>query len=142
MTATESIDSLLAERDAVGVDRFTAPDYRAGRVLHIVLFAFVDGVTDAQRADVIKRFLALAETERSGHPYIRSIEAGVQLSGEAATNGFELGFVVTFDSLGDRNFYVGEPIVTDPSFFDGTHAEFKRFVGPLLRSVQVFDFQP
>jgi hypothetical protein len=43
-------------------------------------------------------------------------------------------------SQGDRNFYVGEPIVADPAHFDHEHAAFKAFVGPLLAGAQVFDF--
>lgn len=133
----ETKSDLLAELDRIGVEQFTATDYRRGRVLHLVLFAFGVEVTDAQKAEAAERFEALAASAR-----IRSIESGAQLSGEVDPGGFELAFVVTFDSLGDRNFYVGEPIVTDPAFFDAAHADFKSFVGPLLRSVEVFDFMP
>jgi hypothetical protein len=31
-------------------------------------------------------------------------------------------------------------VISDAAFFDAEHAEFKRFVGPLLADVQVFDF--
>ncbi|WP_394770675.1 Dabb family protein [Lacisediminihabitans sp.] len=141
---TDTAADLRAELEAVGVDRFTARDYRPGTVVHIVLFRYTAAATEAHRAEVARRFHALAATERRGAPYISSITSGTQQSGEVAPGGFEHGFVVTFSSLGDRNFYVGEPIVTDPEFYDRVHAEFKQFVGPLLApgGVLVFDFSP
>jgi hypothetical protein len=141
----QSAADLRAELEAVGVDRFTARDYRPGTVTHIVLFKYAPAATEADRAEVARRFHALAATDRGGAPYIVSITSGAQRSGEAAPGGFEHGFVVTFSSFGDRNFYVGEPIVTDPEFYDRVHAEFKEFVGPLLAppgDVLVFDFAP
>jgi len=123
-----------------------ARDFRAGEVNHIVLFRFADGVTADQRQEVQDRFRALAHTphpDGSG-PYILSIVAGVQNSHENAGRGFELAFVVRFASEGDRNFYVGAPLVSDPNLFDRQHAAFKDSVGPLLAGgdagVLVFDF--
>lgn len=139
-----SLAELQQESRAVGLEQFTARTYRPGLVTHIVLFGFAPTTTAEQKADVARRFHALADTPRDGAPYIVSITSGAQVSGEAALGGFEHGFVVTFASLGDRNFYVGEPVVTDPGFFDPVHHEFKSFVGPLLREgsggVLVFDF--
>jgi hypothetical protein len=37
---------------------------------------------------------------------------------------------------GDRNFYVGQPIVTDSKHFDAAHQRFKDFVGPFLQTTQ------
>jgi hypothetical protein len=136
----ETATDLLAELASVGTERFTASDYRPGEVTHIVLFGYLPEVTAEQKAEVDRRFRALVETERDGAPYIVSITSGYQQSGEVAPGGLEHGFVVTFRSLGDRNFYVGEPIVSDPAFFDPVHAGFKAFVGPLLAEAQVFDF--
>ena len=124
----------------------TARDYRPGEVHHIVLFRFADGVAADQRREVEDRFRALAHTPHPDGtgPYIRSIAAGAQSSQENAGHGFELAFVVRFASEGDRNFYVGTPLVSDPAHFDRQHADFKDFVGPLLADgdagVLVFDF--
>lgn len=139
MSRTEQLEEL----GRIGVARFTARDYAIGTVVHIVLFRFDSAVGDEERAEVGRRFHALAAAERDGEPYIVSIVSGPQLSGEVEPGGFELAFVVTFASLGDRNYYVGEPIVADPAFFDPVHAQFKSFVGPLLAPVDgvlVFDF--
>lgn len=136
---------LQEELRAVGASRFTASDYRPGTVTHIVLFRYAAEATDRERNEVATRFRALALTERDGEPYIRSITSGPQLSGEGPPGGYDHAFIVTFASLGDRNFYVGEPVVTDPDCFDAVHADFKRFAGPFLAAVDgalVFDFTP
>lgn len=139
-----SLTELQQESRSVGLERFTARDYGPGPVTHIVLFAYRATTTPEQKAEVARRFHALADSPRDGAPYIVSITSGAQISGETAPGGFEYGFVVTFASLGDRNYYVGEPVVTDPAFFDPVHHEFKSFVAPLLREgaegVLVFDF--
>ena len=135
-----------AELRAVGVRTFTAPNYKPGPVRHIVLFRYAASVTNAQKAAVRRRFLALKKLcVRGGKPYILSIAAGSQISGEGAGGGFEDGFVVAFRSQGDANYYIGSPIVTEPGFFDPAHEAFKNFVGPFLRrtanssGVLVFD---
>ncbi len=52
--------------------------------------------------------------------------------------------MLTFSSEGDRNLYLGGPLIADPARIDHQHAAFKEFVGPLLAAdphgVLVFDF--
>jgi hypothetical protein len=111
-----------------------------------VLFRLRDDAPAGSHAEVERRFRALADSphpDGSG-PYIRSLHAGRQSSPEGVGRGFELGFVLTFSSEGDRNLYLGEPLIADPSRIDAQHAAFKEFVGPLLapdpHGVLVFDF--
>ncbi len=141
-SAREKLDG---ERFLLGPAAFTAPGYKPGAIRHIVLFRFRDGVTPARVAEVKRRFLALRqEARRNGRPYILQIDAGAQISGEGADHGYRLGFVVSFGSEGDRNYYVGTPIVTDPAFCDPAHQRFKDFVAPLLAETDgalVFDFR-
>jgi len=121
----------------------TDPGYRPGDVVHVVLFRLRDGATDADRAEVDRRFRALAATERDGRRYIRRIRSGPQISPEGVGHGFELGFVAEFASEGDRNWYLGRPFVADGADFDPEHDAFKQFVGPLIASeddVLAFDF--
>src|SRR5690606_21168353 len=100
-----------------------------GIVRHIVLFRYKEGTTEAQREEVRHRFLSLADrANRKGKPYIVAIETGMQSSGECLDGGFEEVFVITFRSGGDRNYYVGTPIVSDPRFYDPEHQKFKNFV--------------
>jgi len=141
MPVAETLKSELAR---MGPESFTSPDFKPGTVRHIVLFRYKDGTTETQRAEIRQRFVALAEeAKRDSKPYIVSIETGRQASGEGVDRGFEEAFVVTFRSEGDRNYYVGTPIVTNPKFLDAAHQRFKDFVGPYLaqdNGVLVFDF--
>ncbi|WP_375399158.1 Dabb family protein [uncultured Amnibacterium sp.] len=110
----------------------TSPDYRPGAIVHVVLFRFRDSTSAEERQEVERRFHALADGVRHGRRYIRSIRSGAQISPEDAGHGFELGFVVEFSSEGDRNYYLGRPVVGDSDDFDPDHDAFKRFVAPLV----------
>lgn len=138
-----NVEAELAE---VGAEKFTARDYRPGLVKHIVLLRFRADVAPEQRAEVSRRFHALqAGTRSDGKPYVLSMTSGPNLSPEGAHHDFDLGFIVEFASIGDRNYYAGKPFVTEEAFYDTAHDEFKEFVSPLLREggsgVLVFDFQ-
>ena len=143
--ADEMFDQLSLKNKEVGSKAFTAHTYNPGKIKHIVLFKYKDSVTPEQKKEVIQRFLHLKQSRRTGEkrPYIDSITTGPQSSGEKASLGFEQAFIVTFRSEGDRNYYVGTPVVDDPIYYDKQHAEFKQFVGPLLaenNGVLVFDY--
>lgn len=139
-------DTLSLENKDIGNKDFTANNYHPGIIKHIVLFRYKDSVTPEQKTAVIQRFLTLRDSKRPGekHPYVISITTGSQNSGEKTSLGFEQAFIVTFRSEGDRNYYVGTPIVDNPIYYDKSHADFKKFVGPLLaeeHGVLVFDFR-
>ncbi|WP_408884418.1 Dabb family protein [Komagataeibacter xylinus] len=138
-------DATRAERlmaSQVGLLRFTSAGFHRGLVRHIVLFRFLPTITDDQRAEVVRRFMALARTSRreDGSPVVVSIETGAQISGEGVDDGLQQGFVVTFRSEGDRNYYVGRPVVTDPAYFDPAHEAFKKFAAPYIVTTLVFDY--
>lgn len=122
----------------------TAPGYRPGTLKHIVLFRYAPSTTRAQRREIEDRFHALAASRRDGKRYIVSIESGAQNSHEDHHCGLEHGFIVTFRSEGDRNYYVGTPLIQNSQFYDASHNEFKKFITPHLDqqspSVLVFDF--
>ncbi|VVE75815.1 Dabb family protein [Pandoraea sputorum] len=133
---------LAEELQRVGVDRFVSPEYKPGRVRHIVLFRYKSTVTDVERANITHRFLALRNSLRNDSVYIASIETGIQNGGEQLDQGLDQAFLVTFRSEGDRNYYVGRPLVQDAQFFDPQHEAFKAFVAPFLApsGVVVFDY--
>lgn len=135
-------ERLDEELKKVGVDRFVDRNYKTGVVRHIVLFRYRETVSKEDRNEVTRRFLDLKRSLRKGVPYIVSIEEGAQISGENADRGFEQAFVVTFGSQGDRNYYVGKPLVASPDFYDPAHQAFKEFVGKFLapEGVLVFDY--
>lgn len=136
----------MAQDAKGGLDfkEITAPHYRPGKIAHIVLFNFKPEVTTAEKQVAIERFLDLKQSAvRNGKPYISSIITGSQNSHEGLSMGFDQGFIVTFQSEGDRNYYVGIPLVTDPLYFDAKHNDFKKFIKPLLldnKGALVFDF--
>lgn len=143
--ADNMFDKLSLECEKVGAQVFTSSGYRPGITKHIVLFRYKGTVTAEQKEEIVKRFLDLRYSKRPSeqNPYILSITTGRQNSGEKVSMRYEQAFIVTFRSEGDRNYYVGSPLVNDPIHYDRRHAEFKEFVGPLLANnngVLVFDF--
>ncbi|KXV59189.1 MULTISPECIES: Dabb family protein [Acetobacter] len=137
--AAQAVQALVRQ---VGEDRFTAPDFRPGVVRHMVMFQFRPETTQAQRQEVTRRFLALAQASRrpDGSAVIQALEAGPQTSGENADLGLDYGYLVTFRSEGDRNYYVGRPIVQGHGHYDPAHDAFKAFAAPYLAKAVVFDF--
>lgn len=135
-------ERLSEELEAVGASGFVDRDYKVGVVRHIVLFRYRDAISNEDQREVTRRFLALQGSLRNGAPYIVSIEEGAQNSGEKMDGGFDQAFLVTFRSQGDRNYYVGQPIVRNPDFYDPAHHAFKEFVSEFLapEGVLVFDY--
>ncbi len=79
-----------------------------GVVKHLVLFRYKPDTTAADVKMITRRFLALKqECKRSGKPYIISLDAGLANSPEGADLGLTHGFLVTFKSENDRDYYVG-----------------------------------
>ncbi|MGU3574670.1 Dabb family protein [Brucellaceae bacterium C25G] len=135
--------SLKQTVQTIGAEQFTKSDYKTGTIKHIVLFRFKPDVTKSQIKLMAQEFDNLQQLcLRDGKTYIQSIIYGKQISGEGAGHDFTLGFIVTFQSEGDRNFYVGEPLIDDPRFYDIAHHNFKKRIAPLLESqgALVFDF--
>jgi hypothetical protein len=145
---TSAAKAIAAEVLAVGENAFVAPNYKPGLIKHIVLFRYNDSVTTEQKRHIRDRFKLLAQScLRNGKPYIISIETGEQNSGEGVDQELEQGFIITFKSEGDRNYYVGKGIVQKNGNFDPAHDDFKNFVGTYLHipidpsGVLVFDFK-
>lgn len=133
--------ALHDELQRVGLVRFTGPDYKPGLVRHMVMFRYKPGTTAAVRRQIREQFLAMQQTaRRQGRPYILSIETGTQNSGEGADQGLQDAFLITFRSEGDRNYYVGSPVITTPAYYEPVHAQFKRFAFPHIQSAVVFDY--
>lgn len=131
----------ISDQHKIDLTAFVSPDYKPGIIRHIVLFRYRESITDKERNEIQRSFLALkADAQRHGHPYIRSIETGEQISGEKAGHGMEQVFIVTFNSEGDRNYYVGTPVVNDPAYYDAAHADFKRRVARYLADILIFDY--
>lgn len=129
------------ELQQVGLVRFTGPDYKPGLVRHMVMFRYKPGTSEAIRRQIREQFLAMQQSaRRNGRPYILSIETGLQNSGEGADQGLQEAFLITFRSEGDRNYYVGTPVVNSPAYYEPTHERFKQFAFPHIQSAVVFDY--
>jgi len=97
---------------------------------HIVVFRFKSDVTEAQKAGIAARFLALKDlAKRNGHRYIVSITGGKAISKEGFDQGLEQAFVVTFKNESDRNYFVGKPYAEG---MDPAHEATAKTVVPTL----------
>lgn len=124
--------------------KLTRPDYEPGIIRHIVLFRYREDVDETDQSRIERRFHELQASMRDGRRYILSIESGSQDSREGLGQGYQQAYIVSFASQGDRNYYVGKPLITDPALYDPMHHAFKSFIAAFISdqpsSVVVFDF--
>ncbi|KAI8408154.1 hypothetical protein FOFC_11088, partial [Fusarium oxysporum] len=114
------------------------PHIKAGSanmsITHTVLFQFKDDVDQKDIRKTCDDFLQLKDQcihPTSNKPYILSLQGGKDNSPEGMQNGITHGFVATFESAEDRDYYVK----TDPA-----HQTFIANVGGLLEKAIVVDF--
>ncbi|KAI1083261.1 stress responsive A/B barrel domain-containing protein [Whalleya microplaca] len=103
-------------------------------VNHIVLFQFKANASPEAVDQACASMLALKETclhPQTQKPYIKSLTGGKDNSKEGLQNGIEWGFVVEFDNLDDRDFYVST---------DKAHDAFKATAGPIIEKCIVVDY--
>ncbi|KAI8961040.1 stress responsive A/B barrel domain protein [Daldinia sp. FL1419] len=102
-------------------------------VKHIVLFQFKADVAVETQEEATSRMLGLKEgcLNASQKPYIKSLVGGRDNSIEGASNGITHAFIVEFESIEDRNYYVNS---------DKHHGEFKSFIVPFLEKFTIVDF--
>ncbi|KAK2478257.1 hypothetical protein H9L39_10745 [Fusarium oxysporum f. sp. albedinis] len=83
-------------------------------ITHTVLFQFKDDVDQKDIRKTCDDFLQLKDQcihPTSNKPYILSLQGGKDNSPEGMQNGITHGFVATFESAEDRDYYVK----TDPA---------------------------
>ncbi|KAF1821034.1 uncharacterized protein K489DRAFT_382076 [Dissoconium aciculare CBS 342.82] len=105
-------------------------------IVHIVLFEFKPGTSQAQVNDVCGRMLALKD--KCLHPttnetYVKSHGGGKDISPEGLQGGLTHGFVSEFRNKEDRQYY----LENDPA-----HLEFVASLKGLMENVRVLDFEP
>ncbi|EAW11893.1 Dabb family protein [Aspergillus clavatus NRRL 1] len=105
-------------------------------VTHIVQFQFKSTASPAEVKDTCDRMLALKTNcihPTSQKPYIKASSGGKDNSIEGLQNGITHVFVVEFESVEDRDYYVQK---------DSAHLEFVKSLGAVLEKAQVVDFTP
>ncbi|KAN0077857.1 hypothetical protein V8E54_006161 [Elaphomyces granulatus] len=103
-------------------------------ITHIVLFQFKADVSDEVVKDACSRMLSLRDNclhPLSQKPYIRSSAGGVDNSIEGLQNGITHAFVVEFENVEDRDYYVQH---------DPAHRAFVQSLDGVMKKVQVIDF--
>ncbi|EKG17969.1 Dimeric alpha-beta barrel [Macrophomina phaseolina MS6] len=105
-------------------------------IIHVVQFGFKPEVSKERVDEVCRRMLALKDTcihPTTQKPYIKSGIGGRDNSPEGAQGGVTHVFISEFENEEDRKYYLEK----DPS-----HLDFVKFVGDLVQTVRVVDFEP
>jgi hypothetical protein len=97
-----------------------------GRMRHVVLFKFKEGVTPEQIKSVEEAFRALP----GKIPQIVDLEWGTNESPEGKADGFTHCFFLTFQNAKDRDAYLPHP----------AHKEFGKVLRPHIDKVLVIDY--
>ncbi len=98
----------------------------ARKLRHIVLFGFKEGTTEAETAEIARRFAALRDLV----PGIDDFEWGVNNSDEGKSHGLTHCFTLTFGSIEARDAYLPHP----------DHQAFAGFARQWIDQVTVFDY--
>jgi hypothetical protein len=104
----------------------SASDVEKQRVRHVVCFKFKDDADPAGIQKVEEAFVALKDKI----PAIADIEWGTNMSPEKLDQGFTHCFLLTFNSVKDRDAYLPHP----------DHKAFGKVLGPVLDKVFVIDY--
>jgi len=96
-------------------------------IRHVVLIRFKEDTTAAQRAQFVRAFDALA----SQIAQIRRLESGVNSSPEGLDKGFTHCFLVSFESVVDRDAYLPHP----------AHQAFVQETSAWVADVLVLDYE-
>ncbi|EFW99149.1 stress responsive a b barrel domain containing protein [Grosmannia clavigera kw1407] len=103
-------------------------------LVHTVLFQFKEDSQPEAVKKACEHFLSLKDSciyPTTNKPYILSLKGGKDNSPEGMQNGLTHGFVATFASAEDRDYYVSK---------DPVHLAFSKSVGDILAKVTVVDF--
>lgn len=103
-------------------------------VNHLVLFQFKDEATTESVENAYAGMLGLKDAcvrDGTQTPYIKSLTGGRDNSPEGLQNGIQYAFVVEFENVEDRDFYVHQ---------DKAHKAFIAKAGPSIAKAIVVDY--
>ncbi|KAK4221445.1 hypothetical protein QBC38DRAFT_492056 [Podospora fimiseda] len=104
-------------------------------IVHTVLFQFKADATPEEVKAACDHFVALKDScvhPTLNTPYIKSLRGGKDNSPERLQNGITHGFVIEFESVEDRDYYVA----TGPA-----HQAFVKSIGDVVIKAIVVDFE-
>lgn len=93
---------------------------------HVVLLQFKDEVDEERRKQAVQDFLDI----KAEIPEIKKIEGGDDVSAGTLNKGFTHSFVLTFESVADREVYLPHP----------AHVALVNKNKPLLQDLMVMEF--
>jgi len=97
-----------------------------GKVEHVVMFKFKEGTSADKITELEQEFAAL----RDHIPQIAAFEFGTNMSPEGIDLGYTHCFIVTFNTVADRDAYLPHP----------AHKKYVELLMPHLDEVHVIDF--
>ncbi|KAI1194399.1 stress responsive A/B barrel domain-containing protein [Nemania serpens] len=103
-------------------------------VNHLVLFQFKAEATAEEVEKAYLHMLSLKDNclhPATQKPYIRSLTGGKDNSPEGLQNGIQYAFVVEFETVADRGFYLND---------DEAHKAFLANASPIFEKVIVVDY--
>ncbi|KAI0539985.1 stress responsive A/B barrel domain-containing protein [Xylaria digitata] len=103
-------------------------------VNHLVLFQFKADASVEQVEKAYAHMLSLKDSclhPTTEKPYIKSLTGGKDNSPEGLQNGIQYAFVVEFESIEDRDFYVNN---------DQAHKAFIANASPIIEKAIVVDY--
>ncbi|KAI5794267.1 hypothetical protein DFH27DRAFT_602286 [Peziza echinospora] len=95
-------------------------------ISHMVLVSLLPSLSQREVNTACSRFLFLKKaciSPKTGRPYIQSISGGADMSIENLAGNYTHGFLVTFPSGEDRDYYVRQ---------DPAHAKFRKYISGLV----------
>ncbi|KAF2200904.1 dabb-domain-containing protein [Delitschia confertaspora ATCC 74209] len=106
-------------------------------ITHVLLFQFKTTADPTAVANLLKAVLAMkdncVQTKANGKskPYIKSVKGGRDNSPEGVQFGITHAFIMEFNSVSDRDYYVAS---------DKEHHRLQKVVAPLIEKAQAIDF--
>ncbi|TVY39301.1 Stress-response A/B barrel domain-containing protein HS1, partial [Lachnellula cervina] len=117
-------------------DNSSLSNSNMGKIVHIVMFEFNEGVSAEVVDDTCSRLLALKDQcihPTTNKPYVTAGMGGKENSPEDLSGGLTHIFVLEFESLEDEMYYLKK---------DPAHLAFVKTLDGLLKKAQVVDFTP
>lgn len=109
---------------------------------HYVAWKYLPNVTADEQQQLLIEFLQLqylCKNPETGNLYILSLDGGYSNGTAATDDGMTNAFILTFGSMEDRDYFIGQPLYTP---YEPLHQAYKDKVRPLLTGIYAMDYSP